>query len=242
MNKTALVTGSSRGIGRAIAEYFGKNGYNVVVNYIKNAEKARETVDIINGYSRAIAVQADVSKEEDVKLMLDKAKLEFGKIDVIVNNAGICHYELTDMTTADTFGRIHDVNVRGIHNVVKNILPDMLSKGEGNIINIASIWGVKGSSMEAAYSASKFAVVGYTNALAREVGRSGIRVNSISPGVIATDMLQGIKEETIESLREEIALGRIGEPEDIAKVAYFLASDMSAYVTGQNIVVDGGFI
>ena len=96
--------------------------------------------------------------------------------------------------------------------------------------------------MEAAYSASKFAVVGYTNALAREVGRSGIRVNSISPGVIATDMLQGIEEETIESLREEIALGRIGEPEDIAKVAYFLASDMSAYVTGQNIVVDGGFI
>jgi len=242
MNKTALVTGSSRGIGRAIAEYFGKNGYNVVVNYIKNAEKARETVDIINGYSRAIAVQADVSKEEDVKRMLDKAKLEFGKIDVIVNNAGICHYELTDMTTADTFGRIHDVNVRGIHNVVKNILPHMLSKGEGNIINIASIWGVKGSSMEAAYSASKFAVVGYTNALAREVGRSGIRVNSISPGVIATDMLRGINEETIESLREEIALGRIGEPEDIAKVAYFLASDMSAYVTGQNIVVDGGFI
>lgn len=242
MNKTALVTGSSRGIGRAIAEYFGKNGYNVVVNYIKNAEKARETVDIINGYSRAIAVQADVSKEEDVKRMLDKAKLEFGKIDVIVNNAGICHYELTDMTTADTFGHIQDVNVRGIHNIVKNILPDMLSKGEGNIINIASIWGVKGSSMEAAYSASKFAVVGYTNALAREVGRSGIRVNSISPGVIATDMLQGIKEETIESLREEIALGRIGEPEDIAKVAYFLASDMSAYVTGQNIVVDGGFI
>ncbi len=242
MNKTALVTGSSRGIGRAIAEYFGKNGYNVVVNYIKNAEKARETVDIINGYSRAIAVQADVSKEEDVKRMLDKAKLEFGKIDVIVNNAGICHYELTDMTTADTFGHIQDVNVRGIHNVVKNILPDMLSKGEGNIINIASIWGVKGSSMEAAYSASKFAVVGYTNALAREVGRSGIRVNSISPGVIATDMLQGIEEETIESLREEIALGRIGEPEDIAKVAYFLASDMSAYVTGQNIVVDGGFI
>ncbi len=242
MNKTALVTGSSRGIGRAIAEYFGKNGYNVVVNYIKNAEKARETVDIINGYSRAIAVQADVSKEEDVKRMLDKAKLEFGKIDVIVNNAGICHYELTDMTTADTFGHIQDVNVRGIHNVVKNILPDMLSKGEGNIINIASIWGVKGSSMEAAYSASKFAVVGYTNALAREVGRSGIRVNSISPGVIATDMLHGIEEETIESLREEIALGRIGEPEDIAKVAYFLASDMSAYVTGQNIVVDGGFI
>ena len=242
MNKTALVTGSSRGIGRAIAEYFGKNGYNVVVNYIINAEKARETVDIINGYSRAIAVQADVSKEEDVKRMLDKAKLEFGKIDVIVNNAGICHYELTDMTTADTFGHIQDVNVRGIHNVVKNILPDMLSKGEGNIINIASIWGVKGSSMEAAYSASKFAVVGYTNALAREVGRSGIRVNSISPGVIATDMLQGIEEETIESLREEIALGRIGEPEDIAKVAYFLASDMSAYVTGQNIVVDGGFI
>ena len=111
MNKTALVTGSSRGIGRAIAEYFGKNGYNVVVNYIKNAEKARETVDIINGYSRAIAVQADVSKEEDVKRMLDKAKLEFGKIDVIVNNAGICRYELTDMTTADTFGRIQDVNV-----------------------------------------------------------------------------------------------------------------------------------
>ena len=242
MNKTALVTGSSRGIGRAIAEYFGKNGYNVVVNYIKNAEKARETVDIINGYSRAIAVQADVSKEEDVKRMLDKAKLEFGKIDVIVNNAGICRYELTDMTTADTFGRIQDVNVCGIHNVVKNILPDMLSRGEGNIINIASIWGVKGSSMEAAYSASKFAVVGYTNALARDVGRSGIRVNSISPGVIATDMLQGIEEETIESLREEIALGRIGEPEDIAKVAYFLASDMSAYVTGQNIVVDGGFI
>lgn len=242
MNKTVLVTGSSRGIGRGIAEYFGMHGYNVVVNYVKNDDKAKEVVGIINGYSRAVAVQADVSREEDVRRMYDTAKKEFGKVDVIVNNAGICHYELADTTSAQTFRRIQDINMGGIHNIVKIAVPDMISRGEGNIINIASIWGVKGSSMETAYSASKSAVIGYTNALARELGRSGIRVNSISPGVIRTDMLSGISEETIESLREEIALGRIGIPEDIAKVAYFLASDMSGYVTGQNIVVDGGFI
>lgn len=242
MNKTVLVTGASRGIGRAIAEYFGNNGYNVIVNYMNSKDAADSLVESINKVSRAVAVRCDVSDREDVKRMYLRAVQEFGKVDVIVNNAGVCSYSLADAIAPEDYTRLVSINLDGMHNVTQTFLPDMISRKYGCIVNISSIWGVKGGSLEVIYSMTKAGVIGYTKALAREVGRSNIRVNCVSPGVINTEMVSQLGESALAELREEIALDRIGDPVDIAKVVYFLASDGASYITGQNIVVDGGMI
>ena len=242
MNKTVLVTGSSRGIGRATAIYFGEHGYNVVVCYHEHEREANEVVDIINKSSTAIAVRVDVGDRESVQHMHDVAVKHFGKVDVIVNNAGIARTTLIQDITHDDLDALVDTNMKGMHYVTRAFLDEMVSRKSGAIVNISSIWGVKGGSMEVAYSMTKAGVIGYTKALAREVGMSGIRVNAVAPGVICTDMIANVTEDTLEWLRDEVALGRLGQPIDVAKAGYFLANDDAGYITGQVLVVDGGMI
>ncbi|MBR6531009.1 MAG: SDR family oxidoreductase [Clostridia bacterium] len=241
--KTALITGSARGIGAATAVLFAASGYNVIINYDQSKENALELCDKIrlNG-GNAIAVQADVSNVNEANRLFDEAKKAFGTVDVLVNNAGIAQQKLfTDITEAD-FDRMFDCNVKSVFNCCKCALPDMIHKKYGRIINISSMWGVTGASCEVHYSASKAAVIGMTKALSREVAPSGITVNCIAPGVIDTPMNKGFDEETLAALKEETPVGRLGTPEDIARAVLFLADEANSFVTGQTLGIDGGFI
>ena len=231
--RRALVTGASRGIGAAIARALAADGWELVINYLSSAEEAGSLARELGG----IAIRADVSKPEDVAIMFDKA----GDISLLVNNAGISGYGLiTDTTDAD-WDRIFAVNVAGARNCCKAVIPQMVSQKQGAIINISSIWGVVGASCEVAYSASKAAIIGMTKALAKELAPSGIRVNCIAPGVIETDMLSSFTHEDKLDFAGQTALGRLGNPEDVAQLAAFLASDKASFITGQIIGVDGGF-
>ena len=241
--KTALITGSARGIGAATAVLFAASGYNVIINYNQSKENALELCDKIrlNG-GNAVAVQADVSNVNEANRLFDEAKKAFGTVDVLVNNAGIAQQKLfTDITEAD-YDRMFDCNVKSVFNCCKCALPDMIHKKYGRIINISSMWGVTGASCEVHYSASKAAVIGMTKALAREVAPSGITVNCIAPGVIDTPMNKGFDEETLAALKEETPVGRLGTPEDIARAVLFLADEANSFVTGQTLGIDGGFI
>lgn len=238
--RTVLITGSARGIGAATAALFADMGYNVVINY--NTSKTEASALLKKLGDRAIAVQADVSNPDEAKLLFEAAEKAFGGVDVLVNNAGIAQQKLfTDITQRD-YDRMFDCNVRSVFNCCQCALPYMIHQKNGRIINISSMWGVTGASCEVHYSASKAAVIGMTKALAREVGPSGITVNCIAPGVIDTPMNSGFDAETMESLRDETPVGRIGTPEDVAKAAAFLADENSSFITGQVLGVDGGFI
>jgi len=237
--KTLLITGGAKGIGKAISEYFLNKGWKVCVNYFKSE---KEALELEKRYPDCYAVKADVSCEEEVKEMVKKVIDKFGAVDVLINNAGIAKTELVQYTSAEDFDRIFNTNVKGTFLTVKEVIPYMINEKRGSIINISSMWGVAGGSMETVYSASKAAVIGFTKALAKEVGPSGIKVNSIAPGVVKTDMISNLSLEDLEGLKEETPLGRIGTPEDIAGVAYFLASKESDFITGQIIGVNGGIV
>ena len=239
MSKTVLVTGSSRGIGAAMAEAFAEKGYNVVLNYREREEEALRLLEKIRGKTSAIAVKCDVSDFAQVLKMKEYAVKAFGRADVLINNAGIALNKLITDTGEDEWDRLFGVNVKGAFNCVKAFLPAMLERKSGSVINISSVWGVKGAAMEAAYSASKAALIGFTKALAKEAGPSGVKVNCIAPGVIDTDMNRNLREEDFSALIEETPLCRIGTAEDVAKAAVFLAE--SEFVTGQILGVDGGF-
>lgn len=239
MSKTILVTGASRGIGRATALYFLNKGYNVIANYNNSKEEAKET---FKNFENCLLIKADVTKKEEVKNMINSGIEKFHFIDCVVNNAGISDYGLFQDKEESDFDRVFSVNVKGVFNVIKEVLPFMIREQKGNIINIASMWGITGASNEVLYSSSKSAVIGMTKALAKEVGPSGIKVNCIAPGVIDTDMLKGLSEEELNILKEETPLMKIGSPDDIAKVVYFLAGEDSSFITGQTISVDGGMI
>ncbi|MDR3262803.1 MAG: 3-oxoacyl-ACP reductase FabG [Clostridiales bacterium] len=241
--KTVLVTGASRGIGREIARVFSLNGYNVIINYYKSkdlAESLKSEIKTSGGEAEIFC--CDVADENAVKQMTAFALKRFGGIDVLVNNAGIALCGLITDVGGEEWKRLIDVNVTGVFNTVKAVLPDMISKRKGNIINVSSVWGITGASCEAAYSASKAAVIGFTKALSREVGLSGIRVNCIAPGVVDTDMNAALTAADIAALKEKTPLNRIGSPRNIADAALFLASDGASFITGQVIAVDGGFI
>jgi len=240
--KIALITGSSRGIGASCALLFAQKGYGVIVNYLKNGDKAEELCKKIGEIGgTAVAYRADVRLQSDVEAMFEFAEKEFGGIDVLVNNAGISTWGLLQDTTEDEWNDLFSVAPGGAFRCSKVAIGQMLRRGGGSIVNISSVWGVYGASCEAAYSASKAAVIGLTKALAKELGPSGIRVNCVAPGVIDTDMNRVHGEETLRDLAEATPLGRIGTPEEVAECVYFLASDESRFVTGQVLGVDGGF-
>ncbi|EQF80209.1 short chain dehydrogenase family protein [Clostridioides difficile 342] len=241
--KTVLITGGARGIGKAMSKAFAKEGYNVLVNFNKSENEAKELYTILNEKNFSVKLfKANISNREDVEDMVDYCIKEFGGLDVLVNNAGVSQDKLfTDITDED-WDNMMNINLKGSFYCSQVALKYMISEKKGNIINISSIWGISGASCEVHYSITKAGIIGMTKALAKEVGPSNIRVNSIAPGVINTDMLSGYNEEDIDALGEETPLMRLGTPEDIANCAIFLASDKSNFITGQVISPNGGFV
>ena len=237
--KTVLITGGARGIGKAMSKAFAKEGYNVLVNFNKSENEAKELYTILNEKNFSVKLfKANISNREDVEDMVDYCIKEFGGLDVLVNNAGVSQDKLfTDITDED-WDNMMNINLKGSFYCSQVALKYMISEKKGNIINISSIWGISGASCEVHYSITKAGIIGMTKALAKEVGPSNI----IAPGVINTDMLSGYNEEDIDALVEETPLMRLGTPEDIANCAIFLASDKSNFITGQVISPNGGFV
>lgn len=229
----ALITGASRGIGKAMAYALSRDGFKVVINCCQNIDYARELAVEIGG----IAYAADVSDLPQVKAMFD----EIGDVDVLICNAGISAYALFTETTPDLWDKIFSVNINGAYNCIHCALPHMLTKKEGVILTISSVWGLHGASCEAAYSSSKAALIGLSRALAKELGPSNIRVNCIAPGVIETDMMADFSKTEKSELSNKTPLCRLGQPKDVAELAAFLVSDKAKFITGQVIGVDGGF-
>jgi len=238
--KIMLVTGASRGIGRATALLAAENHAQVIVNYNASEDAANELTDLIakNGFS-AVKIKADVSKEEEVKRMFKEIKSSFGRLDILVNNAGVMYNNLLMMTPIAELDRMIDINCKGTYFCSQRASKMMMKQNFGRIINISSIVGTHGNNGQTAYSASKSFIIGFTSSAAKELGRYNITVNAIAPGVIETDLTKDLKPEIKNSMIENVALGRIGTPEDIAKVALFLASPLGDYVSGQIIGVDG---
>lgn len=236
--KTVLITGASRGIGAATAKRFAEGGYNVIINYNKSEAEAKSLAGLINAY----ALKADIGNPAEVEKMMQRIENDFGGADVIINNAGISKFGLFTDMTEDEWQKIINVNLSGAYRVTRHGVKPMIAKKQGNIINISSMWGQVGSSCESAYSASKAGLIGLTKALAKELGPSNIRVNCIAPGVIDTDMNSSLTAETLAELRDDTPLMRLGKPEDIADLAFFLASDEAAFITGQIIGSNGGFV
>ena len=239
--KVALVTGASRGIGRACAIALGKQGYTVVVNYNSNDAKAEEVVNIIkeNG-SDAMAVKANASDLKAVQDMMRTVVKTYGKIDVLVNNAGICKDELVLMMSPENIDKCLDINIKGYLYCAQQAALKMYSKRKGCIINVSSVSSVFANEGQTVYSATKGAVNSMTMTMAKELAPRGIRVNAIAPGFIATDMVDAIPEEIQKKNIEKIPFGRYGTPEEVASVVCMLASDACAYITGQVISINGG--
>lgn len=243
MAKTVIITGASRGIGAATAKKFAQNKYNVVVCYNKNKDKAilleKELYSL--GANSVLLVQADVSMPSECKKIIEKTIEQYKSVDVLVNNAGISLTGLLiDMSDSDIL-KLINTNLNSCVFLSKEVLKHMLSNHSGAIVNVSSMWGINGASCESVYSASKGGIVAFTKALAKEVGLSGVRVNAVAPGVIDTDMNKCYSKKDIQELEEKTALGRMGKPEEVADVIYYLASDASSFVTGQCITVDGCF-
>lgn len=243
MKKVALITGSSRGIGRAVAAKLASDGYAVCINYIERQDKAEELVKALTAAGcDAMCFQADVADADAVDAMAKAVRERFGHISLLVNNAGIARQCLFQDISREYWKRIFDVNLNGAFNTIQAVLPNMLHEHSGCIINTSSIWGLHGASCEVAYSATKHAIVGLTRSLAQELAPSGIRVNCVAPGVIDTDMVQVLGSDTLSELADDTPVGRLGTPEDIAALVSFLASDAASFITGQVITSDGGFI
>lgn len=237
----ALVSGASRGIGRAIAIEFAKKGYDVCINYHEHGDEAIKILDEVKKYSNGFVYGADVSKYDEVCKLKEEIFKRYKKIDVLVNNAGVALTKLVQETSEEEYDYVFNTNMKGVFNMTKAFIKQMIHEGAGCIINVTSMWGETGAAMETVYSASKGAVIAFTKAVAKEAAPSGVRVNAISLGCIATDMMKVYSEAEIDMLRDETPLEAIGTAEDAAKAAVFLASQDAKFITGEVLRVNGGF-
>lgn len=243
MNKVAFITGSTRGIGKQIAITLAKNGYDVVINYRNENEDLINTKKEIEAqHVKCLAVQGDIANFEDCERMIKEAIDKFGKIDVLVNNAGITKDILLMRMKKEDFEQVIDVNLIGTFNMTKNAIFYMMKARSGRIINLSSVVGIVGNAGQTNYSASKAGIIGFTKSLAKEVASRNILVNAIAPGFIETDMTGVLKEDVKEEIAKSIPLKRMGTVEDVANLVKFLASEESSYITGQVIHVDGGMV
>lgn len=237
--KSVIVTGASGGIGYAAAVKFAESGYGVLVHYNNNREGAVKTAEAISKAGGVCAVaQADLKSFEQARKLALQAADEFGSIDVLVNNAGISQQKLFCDITDDDYDKMLGVNLKSCFNMSKAVLPSMINKKSGSIVNISSMWGITGGSCEVHYSAAKAGMIGLTKALAKEVGPSGIRVNCVAPGVIETKMNKNLSKDDLKALADETPLCRIGKPSEVAQAVLFLAE--AEFITGQVLAVDGG--
>lgn len=243
MNKIALITGGTRGIGKGIAITLAKNGYDIAINYRTENDALSNTKKLIeqNG-AKCFTVQGDVSSFEDCERFVKEIINEYGKIDVLVNNAGITRDTLLMRMKKEDFEDVIDTNLLGTFNVTKNVITHMIKARLGRIINISSVVGITGNAGQTNYAASKAGIIGFTKSLAKEVASRGILVNAVAPGFIETDMTDVLKGNIKEEIEKSIPLKRIGTTEDVANIVKFLASEESSYITGQVINVDGGML
>ena len=240
-NKTAIVTGGTRGIGKAIVLELAKNGCNVAFNYSKSDDLANELVKEIEALGvKAIAKKADVADFESAKEMIKEVKDEFGQIDYLVNNAGITRDKLLALMKEDDWDDVININLKSVYNFSKAVIMTMIKQKSGNILNITSVSGIAGVAGQANYSASKAGMIGFTKALAKEVGKAKINVNAIACGFIETDMTSELPEEYKQKMIDMTAVKRFGTTDDVAKTAKFLLSDDAKYITGQVLSIDGG--
>ncbi|MCI8618095.1 MAG: 3-oxoacyl-[acyl-carrier-protein] reductase [Clostridia bacterium] len=243
MNKVAFITGATRGIGKQIAITFAREGYDIAINYRKeNEELENAKREIEENNVKCLTVQGDVSNFEDCERCVYEIIKEYGKIDVLVNNAGITKDTLLMRMKKEDFESVIDINLVGTFNVTKNVISHMMKARSGRIINISSVVGVSGNAGQTNYSASKAGIIGFTKSLAKEVGSRGILVNAVAPGFIETQMTDVLKDEIKEEIAKSIPVKRMGVAQDVANVVKFLASDDSSYITGQVINVDGGML
>jgi len=239
--KNVIITGGSRGIGKGIAEIFAQQGANVAFTYNSSSSSAKELEVHLKTFGvKAKAYQSDASDFEQAQKLADEVIKDFGGIDVLINNAGITKDNLLMRMSEDDFDKVIKVNLNSVFNLTKAVLRPMLKQRHGSIINISSVVGIKGNPGQANYSASKAGIIGFSKSVALELGSRNIRSNVVAPGFIETEMTEKLDEKTVEGWRQAIPLKRGGKPEDIANACVFLASDMSTYITGQTLSVDGG--
>ena len=239
--KVALVTGGSRGIGRAICIELARRGAHVAVNFAGNEKAAQETVEACQAFGvQAIAIRADVASESDVQSMVRTVLDTFGHIDILVNNAGITRDNLALRMTGKEFDAVLDTNLKGAFHCCKAVYRPMMRQRSGRIINLSSVVGLRGNAGQANYSASKAGLIGLTKSLAKELASRKITVNAVAPGFIDTDMTAALPEQARESLSQTIPMATLGQPEDVAAAVAFFASHEAAYITGQVLCVDGG--
>ena len=241
--KTALVTGASRGIGRAVALCLAAEGARVAINYagnVKAAEEVKASVEAAGG--TAILCQADIADSAAVEAMIADVVKEFGAIDILVNNAGITRDTLLMRMKDEDFAKVLDTNLKGVFYCTKAVSKLMMKKRSGRIVNMASVGGLVGNAGQTNYAAAKAGVIGFSKSVAKELASRGITVNVVAPGFIGTDMTAGLPESVKEKMLTDIPLGRMGEPEDVANAVLFLASDQASYITGQVVNVDGGMV
>ncbi len=240
-NEIALVTGGSRGIGKAIALKLAQEGAFVVVNYTSNDEEAKRVVaEIAADGNKAIAIKADISNFSEAENLVKEIEEKVGKVTILINNAGITRDGLLMRMKEDDWDKVINVNLKGAFNCTKACIKNMIKGKKGNIINVSSVVGLSGNAGQANYAASKAGLVGFTKSLAKEVGSRGIRVNCVAPGFIQTEMTSKLPDDMVSKIKENIALGELGSPEDVAQLVLFLVSPAASYITGEVIKIDGG--